>query len=333
MYPVCVREIFKAACKELNDYDTGMLRIKTNPWVKVQIPKSDTPEKQAITPQQCREFFGAPLPESKYAEPLPELGRDVAMMVLCLAGINTVDLYRLQKKDYYDGVLHYNRAKTKGHRTDKAYMEMRVPPIIAPLMEKYKADESDSYLFVFHKRHSNSDSFNANVNIGIRAICESMGMDKEDYYHVYTFRHTWATTAQNYCGASLDEVAFGMNHASAHGTTQGYVKIDYSPAWELNEKVIELILFTDSVTEKPHDDKTKFERFSARQLIKGTAYFMGRTLGEICDIGFNNVEEVIARLVAFVPEDVPDRCMVQFKIENLDKQQVAIYERMKGKGF
>lgn len=82
MYPVCVRQIFKAAQVEYNDYDNGKVRIKTNPWVKVKIPRSDRTEKLAITPEACRAFFSAPIPDSQYKHPLPELGRDVAMMIL-----------------------------------------------------------------------------------------------------------------------------------------------------------------------------------------------------------------------------------------------------------
>ena len=38
----------------------------------------------------------------------------------------------------------------------------------------------------------------SNVNIGIRQICEKvLKLKKEDYYSGYTFRHTWATVAQN----------------------------------------------------------------------------------------------------------------------------------------
>lgn len=335
MYPVCMRQVFKAACRELNDYDRGIIRIKTNPWVKVDIPSADRPEKLAITPQACRAFFGAPLPESKMKSPLPELGRDVAMMVLCLGGINTVDLYLMQKENYYDGILHYNRAKTRNSRADEAYMEMRVPQIIRPLMDKYAAEEDDRFLFCFHKRHSTSDSFSANVNIGIKAICKSMGMEKKDYYCVYTFRHTWATVAQNDCEARIDEVAFGMNHSSGHKVTRGYMKLDFSPAWELNEKVVELIFFTDkeSHREKETDVEEKFERFSKMQLMSGKAFFMGRVLAEVEDVGFSNVDEIISRLASMLPDNIPERCMVQFRIENKDKKQTAIYERMKGKGF
>ena len=291
MYPVCVRQIFKAACADLNDYDLGHIRITTNPWVKVQIPSADIPEKLAISPEECRAFFSAPLPESKMKSPLPELGRDVAMMILCLAGINTVDIYQLQKKDYYDGIIHYKRAKTRKFRADEAYIEMRVPAIIKPLFEKYAADESDSYLFRFHTRHSNSDSFNANVNIGIKKICEDMGIPKEDWYSAYTFRHTWGTVAQNDCGASLSDVGFGMNHASGHKVTRGYVKIDFTPAWVLNEKVVDFIFFSTEkgARQKHTEEADTFERFSAKQMMKGTVYFRGKKLGEVHDIGFNNV--------------------------------------------
>lgn len=190
MYPVCMRQVFRSAIVEYNDYDSGIIRIKTNPWLKVKIPSSDKTEKLAVSPELCREFFSAPLPESKLKSPLPEFGRDVAKMMLCLAGINTIDLYELRKEDYRDGRICYRRAKTRKARRDEAYIEMRVEPILLPLFEKYKADADDPYLFNFHHRLTSSDSFNANVNIGLRKVCESMGMPKEEWFSAYTFRHT-----------------------------------------------------------------------------------------------------------------------------------------------
>ena len=329
MYPVCVRQIFKAALIEFNDYDNGIIRIKTNPWMRVEIPTADKAEKLAITPEECREFFSAPLPESKFKSPIPELGRDVAMMVLCLGGINTIDLYNLRKQDYYNGVIHYQRAKTKKFRADGAYIEMRVPPILHPIMEKYLSSEKDDHLFVFHQRHSTADSFNANVNIGIKRICESMGIAKENRYSCYTFRHTWGTIAQNDCGASLSEVAFGMNHSGGHEVTRGYVKIDFSPAWELNEKVVELVFFTDKKSSRTTQKTEVFERFSSKQMIRGEVYYRGVLQGEVQDIGFNNVDEVIDALKLMVPDDIPSRSVLQYKITNVDKKQTAVYERLK----
>lgn len=246
MYPTCVRQIFKKAILELNDEERDILRIKFNPWLKIAIPKSDSTVKRAISAEACREFFNRPLPKSKMISPLPELGRDVALLSLCIGGINTVDLYELKKKDYNNGIIGYKRAKTRHSRKDEAYMEMRIEPFIQDTFNKYLSkDEDDEYLFVFHSRYRDYDSFNAYVNGGIRKICQDMGMAKEDYYCFYTFRHTWATIAQNDCDANLYEVAFGLNHSHGMNVTRGYVKIDFSPAWRLNAKIIDFIFFSD----------------------------------------------------------------------------------------
>lgn len=192
MYPTNIRQIFKAAIADFNDDEKGIARIKFNPWLKISIPKSDNGVQRAISAEACREFFNRPLPKTKMLSPLPELGRDVALLSLCLGGMNTVDLYELKKKDYNNGIIGYKRAKTRNSRRDEAYMEMRVEPFIQSTFNKYiSEDEDDEFLFTFHRRYSNSDSFNANVNIGIRKICQDMGMEKEDNYCYYTFRHKW----------------------------------------------------------------------------------------------------------------------------------------------
>ena len=341
MYPVCIRQIFRAAVNEYNDYDNNMIRIKTNPWQKVKIPSADRAEKIAISAEDCRSFFSAPLPCSKLIDPLSELGRDVAKMVLCLAGMNTIDLYGLQKTDYHDGIICYKRAKTRRARTDDAYIEMRVEPFIIPLLEKYIADEDDPYLLNFHNRFSTADSFNANVNIGIKQVCKSMGLDKEDYYCVYTFRHTWGTIAQNDCDASIAEVAFAMNHSSGHTITRGYIKINFAPAWELNSKVIDFIFFSTKKSRLGSNNNStngqqgadSLFRLSPKMMVYARAYFRGEVLAEVSDIGFSNIDEVISHLASKLPSTLPDRCAVQFRIKNIDTDREMVYERTKGKGF
>lgn len=239
MYPVCVRQIFKEAINEYNDYDREIIKIKTNPWLRVKIPSSDVPEQRAIDVESVRVFFKASLPPTKMILPLPELSRDVAMMVMCLAGINTVDIYHLKKENLKDGnLICYNRRKTMKFRRDKAYLEIRIPVVLRPVFDKYLSDQEDEYLLDFHKRYSTGDSFNANINTGIRSICKYNNIDS---YCVYTFRHTWGTVARNDIKATLGDVAFAMNHASAHKVTEGYIKTDYSPVSELNQKVVNFI--------------------------------------------------------------------------------------------
>lgn len=49
---MCMRQVFKAALADYNDYDTGNIRIKVNPWMRVKIPAAERPEKLAITPEK-----------------------------------------------------------------------------------------------------------------------------------------------------------------------------------------------------------------------------------------------------------------------------------------
>ena len=74
-------------------------------------------------------------------------------------------------------------------------------------------------------------------------------------------------------------------------------------------------------------------RISPKMLIRAAAFFQGKCLASFEDIGCSNIDEVITRLVAELPADIPERCIVQFKIVNCDNGKVAVYERQKGKGF
>lgn len=337
-YPVCMRQVFNTAFKELNDFELNIIRIKSDPWPKVKVPRSDSETKRAIPAEECRDFFSAPLPVSKMADPLPEFGRDIAKMILCLGGINTVDLYNLKKADFHHGIIHYQRAKTKSHRADKAYFEMRVEPILYPLFEKYATTEDDEYLFNFHNRFSSSDSFNGNVNNGIKKMCQSMGMPKENWYCAYTFRHTFGTIAQNDCGATIAEVGFAMNHAHGHKVTRGYLKLDFSPAWELNAKVIDFVFYSNKKSKQGkavgfEETKDLLFRLSPKMMVYARAYFKGEVLAELTDIGFSNITQVIDALAKRLPQTIPAGATVVFRIKNVDSEKEAVYERTKGKGF
>ena len=39
------------------------------------------------------------------------------------------------------------------------------------------------------------------------------------------------------------------------------------------------------------------------------------------------------KLAAKLPDSIPERCAVQFRIKNVDTEREAVYERTKGKGF
>ena len=323
-YPVCMREVYKAAMREFNDEELGIVKLKY-PWAKVKIPKSDVPQKRAIPASKLRAFFNVVPDRSRFTNPLMEVGQDVALISFCLCGLNSVDIFNAKKDQYVNGIFHYERQKTRMTRSDKGYFEIRVPEFLKPTFNKYLSHDSSSpWLFNFHERLSTSDSFCANVNTGIRQVWEKIGPDFKA--SLYAFRHSWATIAQNECGASLNDVDFGLNH-SVNKMAKVYVKIDYTPAWILNEKVIDFIFFTDKESKNIEKEDKSFERISKYNNVRAEAYVMGKKVCAIEDTGFSNVDQIMDKLGTLLPKDMHN-VRVQFKITNVDKELSQMYQRI-----
>ena len=323
-YPVCMREVYKAALKEFNDEELGIVKLK-NPWRNVVIPRSDIPEKRAITASMLRKFFNVVPDRSRFTNPLMEVGQDVALISFCMCGLNAVDIFNAQKDQYVNGIFHYERQKTRMSRSDKGYFEVRVPEFLKPTFEKYLSrDKKSPWLFNFHDRLSTSDSFSANVNIGIKQIWEKV--DPNYKASLYAFRHSWATIAQNECGATMNEVDFGLNH-SINKMAKVYVKVDYTPAWILNEKVIDFIFFTDKESKFVEKEDKTFEKISKYNNVRAEAYVMGKKVCALEDTGFTNVDHVMNKLVTLLPKKIKN-ARVQFKITNVDKNLSQMYQRL-----
>ena len=258
---------------------------------------------------------------------LDALGGDVSVMSSNPAG---TAIYKKTDMAITGSVLFSGQKGQLGHDQSRASFDQA--GIVFTMPQGSNNGKGLQYInFGVNYQKKKNNFSNANVNIGIRQICEKvLNMKHEDAYSGYTFRHTWATVAQNECGATLNDVDFGLNHAGKTRLARTYVKVDFTPAWELNEKVIEKIFFTEDKTSANKNDEPEnnFFRFSAKQLIKGTLYFKGKILASVEDIGFNNIEEVIAHLMKDLPDTIPPRSMVLIRIENKDKGQKQDYTRM-----
>ena len=323
-YPTFLKKMFLAGVANYNDYDKDIIRIKVNPWPRLSIEKRDKPNKKAITMEDCRKIFSVP-PSSQ----TEQLALDVCKMILCLAGINVADLYEMQKDDYFSGILHYKRQKTKTVRDDEAYIEMKVPDMLLPTFEKYFACKDDPYLFMFHKNYKSSMSMSSNIGLFLKHFCKNT---LNDYLHIspYTFRHTWATIAQNDLGASYEEIGFALNHISTHKVTMGYVKPDFSRAWELNEKVVEKIFFTNDPSRRTQEYHAPvFEKVEETFELCADAYFMGEVVGHVDGKGYRNTDEGIQQLMDNINDTVPKNCTIQIKVKNVTKNQTKYFERMR----
>ena len=149
-------------------------------------------------------------------------------------GMNSVDLYNVKKLE--NGILKYNRTKTKGRRSDDAYIEVRVHPFIKKLMTKWKG--TGGYVFNFHCKFKRPDDFNRSLNIGLKAIGDELHMPGLQFYQA---RHTFATLSRNMMKFSKSDVDEALNHVGNFDIADVYITKDFSIINENNYKLIDRV--------------------------------------------------------------------------------------------
>ena len=151
-------------------------------------------------------------------------------------GINSVDLYNAT--ELIGNRLIYNRTKTKDRRLDKAKMEVIIPDVVLPIIEKYQ-DPTGQRLFRFYKDYSNSRAFNKAINKGLKDIGEILHIEDLEYYAA---RHSWATIALNKCGVDKYTVHAALNHVDeSMRVTDIYIERDFVNENKANQKVVKYV--------------------------------------------------------------------------------------------
>ena len=226
LYLGCMRHIFNEAIREYNRDDAKV--ITNNPFNSFTIPKSTPMTKdRVISDDNLIKLFNF------YGTRRVGMARDCYILSFCLIGMNSVDLYECTS--YNNGVLAYDRAKTRDRRTDNAHIEIVVPNIIKPLFEKYKGN---SRVFNFYKKYSNAANFNKHINKGLHIIADTLDIPHFDFYSA---RHTWASIARNRLGIDKYTIHEALNHVSNMDITDIYIQKDYTNINKANEKVIAYI--------------------------------------------------------------------------------------------
>lgn len=226
LYLGCIRHIFNEAIREYNTDNNKV--ITNNPFNSFTIPKSISMTKnRIISDDNLVKLFNF------QGTRRVGMARDCYILSFCLIGMNSVDLYECTS--YSNGVLAYERAKTRDRRTDNAHIEIVVPNIVKPLFEKYKGD---SRVFNFYKKYSNAANFNKHINKGLHIIADTLGIPHFDFYSA---RHTWASIARNRLGIDKYTIHEALNHVSDMDITDIYIQKDYTNINKANEKVIAYI--------------------------------------------------------------------------------------------
>lgn len=244
LYLMSLQHLYREAMKHYNNGELGIIRIKTDPFVHISIPKQEATRKRALTPEAImkigqlkdkKEYKGR-CHTNRY-----NLAKDIFILSFSLIGMNSVDLYNAT--EIVDGKIIYNRTKTTDRRIDNARMEVVIPSMALPIIEKYK-DKYGKRLFNFYKDYRDHKAFNKAINKGLKQIGEELGIDDLEFYAA---RHSWATIAINKCKIDKYTVHAALNHVDASmKVTDIYIERDFVNENEANKKVIDYVFGENS---------------------------------------------------------------------------------------
>ncbi len=239
LYLGCIRHLFKEAQRKYNNTEDNLMLIPHSPFDHFRIPRQEATRKRALDRNTIKAIWELPYMNKVKGYKSTcryDLAKDCFIMSFCLMGMNSVDLYNAT--EFKDGRIIYNRTKTKDRRLDNARMEVVVPKLILPLMEKYK-DKTGQRLFNFHHYYADHKAFNKAINYGLKEIGSQLGIDDLEYYAA---RHSWATIALNKVGIDKYTVHAALNHVDeSMRVTDIYIERDFVNENKANAKVVRYV--------------------------------------------------------------------------------------------
>ena len=239
LYLMSLRHLYGEAQRFYNKPDKGLMRIPHTPFEYFKIPKQEATRKRAVTPQQIKAIWSLPyqnIHKGVKHTCRPDLAKDCFILSFCLMGINSADLYNATL--LRDNRLVYCRTKTKERRLDKAKMEVVVPDMVLPIIEKYR-DTTGQRLFRFYKDYRDHKAFNKAINKGLKGIGDQLNIDDLEFYAA---RHSWATIALNKCGIDKYTVHAALNHVDeSMRVTDIYIERDFVNENRANAKVVKYV--------------------------------------------------------------------------------------------
>lgn len=242
LYANAIVKIFNDARDFYNDEDNDVIMIKHS-LRKFHAPRQNVAEKRALPLEVIRRIFALPYDNRiiKGMQSRHDLALDCFRLSFCLMGMNSTDMFSASVLN--GSTVVYKRNKTKDRRSDGAEMQVNVPAQIKSLFEKYK-DRTGKRVFNFYKRFSSPESFNRAINLGLKEVADDLGLNGLQFYSA---RHSMATIALNDVRIDKYTVNDMLCHTDpAMKVTELYIKKDFAPINEANEKLMNFVFDKNS---------------------------------------------------------------------------------------
>ena len=239
LYLVSIKKLFNEAKKKYNRKEKNLILIAHSPFDDFSIPRQEATRKRAIPSDIIKKVWKLPYKDMKKGYKSTcryNLAKDCFILSFCLMGMNSADLYFAT--DLKNGTISYNRTKTKARRLDGAKMQVDIPKLVMPIVEKYR-DKSGKRIFDFYRYYADEKSFNKAINYGLKEIGSLLGIDDLEYYAA---RHSWATIALNKVGIDKYTIHAALNHVDeTMKVTDIYIERDFVNENKANAKVVKYV--------------------------------------------------------------------------------------------
>jgi integrase len=236
LYLVSIKKLFNEAKKKYNRKEKNLILIAHSPFDDFSIPRQEATRKRAISSDIIKKVWKLPYKDMKKGYKSTcryNLAKDCFILSFCLMGMNSADLYFAT--DIQKNTITYNRTKTKARRLDGAKMQIDIPKIVMPLIEKYR-DKTCKRIFNFYQYYSDEKTFNKAINYGLKEIGSLLDVDDLEYYAA---RHSWATIALNKVGIDKYTIHAALNHVDeSMKVTDIYIERDFVNENKANAKVV-----------------------------------------------------------------------------------------------
>lgn len=239
LYLVSIKKLFNEAKKKYNRKEKNLILIAHSPFDDFSIPRQEATRKRAISSDIIKKVWKLPYKDMKKGYKSTcryNLAKDCFILSFCLMGMNSADLY--YATDLQGSTITYNRTKTKARRLDEAKMQVDIPHIVMPIVDKYR-DKSGKRIFNFYRYYADEKAFNKAINYGLKEIGSLLDIDDLEYYAA---RHSWATIALNKVGIDKYTIHAALNHVDdAMKVTDIYIERDFVNENWANSKVVRYV--------------------------------------------------------------------------------------------
>lgn len=223
--------IFKAAKLKYNDDDEDVVLIPRSPFDTIQVDVPSAEGQSPIPQDVVQLMIQDTTPKGKNGH---RYALDAFIVSFGLMGMNMADLF--EAKPPKDGLLVYNRCKTRERRPDGAEMRVRVPECLQPYLERLGAGtDKDVWLPELRRTSQDRKIVTSRINRCIKSWCEANGVER---FTTYGIRKSWATLARRLEDKAIVDEA--ISHTGGSRMLDIYAEKPWERYHELNKKVLEL---------------------------------------------------------------------------------------------